>query len=192
MPSRRCGTRVLGGTYLVAEAGSSWLLDPPVPIAGTPLAELSPRGTHLIQRGGVWHIFDWIGADSYPTVPTFVEEAERMGVSRRIAGNTPWERLTDASRLILAHRWAVPNWASFEGALIPWMDRPCPQEGQRVLLGHAHEEWRLCLSHLWEVSNSASPGIFAVVPVTRIELVGGSVQFRAPRGTPWPYQRVTA
>jgi hypothetical protein len=58
----------------------------------------------------VAHVFDIVGGEYYPNVADFLEEARRLGVSRRLeleAGE--YARLTPRSRLFLLHRRAVIN-----------------------------------------------------------------------------------
>lgn len=56
----------------------------------------------------VAHVFDIIGQDNYPNVADFLEEARRLGVSRRLElEGGEYARLTSRSRLILLHKRAV-------------------------------------------------------------------------------------
>jgi hypothetical protein len=56
----------------------------------------------------VTHIFDIVGQEYYPNVADFVEEARRLGISRRLELETANEyaRLTPRSRLFLLHHRA--------------------------------------------------------------------------------------
>lgn len=56
----------------------------------------------------VWHVFDIIGQESYPNVADWIEEARRLGVSRRLELNAEeYGKLTPRSRLFLLHARAV-------------------------------------------------------------------------------------
>jgi hypothetical protein len=56
----------------------------------------------------VAHVFDIVGQDNYPNVADFLEEARRLGVSRRLElEGGEYARLTPRSRLILLHKRAV-------------------------------------------------------------------------------------
>lgn len=111
-PVRGCGRRHAGGVYLETPLGkkgipfNAALVCPPVPI-DVEAMRLSARGTFLLERQGVWHVFDRVGTQNYPNVQDFIEEARRHGVSRRIAKTTDFSKLTPDSRLILIHDRAV-------------------------------------------------------------------------------------
>jgi hypothetical protein len=57
----------------------------------------------------VTHIFDIVGREAYPNVSDFIEEARRLGVSRRLEleDKGQYARLSSRSRLILLHERAV-------------------------------------------------------------------------------------
>lgn len=58
----------------------------------------------------VYHVFDIIGQDNYPNVADWIEEARRLGVSRRLELNAEeYGKLTPRSRLFLLHARAVIN-----------------------------------------------------------------------------------
>lgn len=59
----------------------------------------------------VTHVFDIVGAEYYPNVADFLEEARRMGVSRRLEleDRRQYARLSHRSRLMLLHHKAVIN-----------------------------------------------------------------------------------
>ena len=123
---RGCGaTRAKGGIYF--ECG----LDP----NGTPIEEflidcpslvppglgITPRGVSLIEIGGVSHVVDWVGSEYYGNVADFVEEAQRLGLSRRLPSTLDFSRLTPASRILLIHARARVENASLYGPF------PCPK-----------------------------------------------------------------
>jgi hypothetical protein len=59
----------------------------------------------------VTHVFDIVGKEYYPNVADFLEEARRMGVSRRLEleDARQYARLSRRSRLMLLHHKAVIN-----------------------------------------------------------------------------------
>lgn len=63
-----------------------------------------PRGIFIV-RDGITHLVQRIGGEAY-TIDTFVDEAKRVGVSRRMPrrSDIPWNQLTIDSRLILCGR----------------------------------------------------------------------------------------
>jgi len=109
---RACGTRVAGGVYIeipLSRTGrplSDFIFCPPREI-DLEANGLTSVGTKLMQeKSGIWHVFDVIGEDSYPNVADFIEETARLGVSRRIAKNTDFSKLTPGSCLFVIHRKA--------------------------------------------------------------------------------------
>lgn len=108
MKVRGCGTRVLGGIYAEARTSPNgspieyFLIDPPQ-IIDAEVMGLSPIGVSLVEMGGVTHIFDWVGSESYPNVADFVEEVKRMGLSRRLSRSLDFSRLGPGSRIICLH-----------------------------------------------------------------------------------------
>lgn len=169
---RGCGERVPGGAY--AESGGSssglpiesFMFDPPRPL---------PPGLDLVNKTIIWQrpgtngqpeldengqpIFDLlihIGAAHYPYVPDFVEEARRLGVSRRINSNADLSLLSIHSQIWLAHPKAIP---------LNWQDLTPPELCEKHLLRHdlvsyreleldpAHDEARPgpCIFKLWQL-----------------------------------------
>ncbi len=108
---RQCGYRKKGGVYLTvptSEDGAPiemFLLDPPQPIELDALG-IAPRGVHLIEKEGVWHVFDVVGQESYPNVCDVIEEARYFGISRRCE-LLDYSRITADSRLVLIHQRAA-------------------------------------------------------------------------------------
>lgn len=136
-PGPRCfgKARSAGGVYAVC--GSSpfgmpiehFLLDPPVLVPDG--LELPDRGVTLHERDGVWHIIDRVGLAYYPNVADFIEEARRLGVSRRLQSNLDFSKLTEESRLLLIHPRAwIDNWTAYRPKrnLVGWTPGPyhCP------------------------------------------------------------------
>ena len=115
---RQCGYRKKGGVYLTvptSEDGAPvemFLLDPPQPVELDALG-IAPRGVHLIEKEGVWHVFDVVGQDNYPNVCDLIEEARWLGVSRRCE-LLDYSRLTKESRLVLIHQRAfIKNYEEY-------------------------------------------------------------------------------
>jgi hypothetical protein len=115
---RQCGYRKKGGVYLTVSTSEDgapieyFLVDPPQPVELDALG-IAPRGVHLIEKEGVWHVFDVVGQESYPNVCDVVEEARYLGVSRRCE-LLDYSRLTLDSRLVLIHQRAyIENFAEY-------------------------------------------------------------------------------
>lgn len=66
---------------------------------------------HGTGKETVTHVFDIVGQEYYPNVADFLEEARRMGVSRRmeLEDARQYARLSTRSRLMLLHHRAVIN-----------------------------------------------------------------------------------
>ena len=108
----RCGARVRGGLYLCVEL-SGWgrplewfVIDPP-----RPWSTGAFRSPILVPNPatGAIDVVVWVGAESYPYAPDFLEEARVMGISQRIPRTFPVKRLTPfRSTMILVHPKAFP------------------------------------------------------------------------------------
>ncbi len=192
---RGCGVRKENGVY--SECGTSPLgrkVEEFV-VEGVPLPEdfvLPAIGVSLIELNGKWHVIDHVGADSYPNVADFIEEARRYGMSRRCEG-IDYSLLTEGSMHILVHdRAIVANAAEVIASLPESERRACPH-------GHQHlDEGKMCGALYWhDVSKrgedgrrsmpsfsyepGAAPkvkpeygrGIFAMFPISRLALVKG-------------------
>jgi hypothetical protein len=124
---RGCGdSRDAGGIYL--ECGSeggggipmNFLIQDPITPIDPAEYGIAPVGVKLIEMDGIWHVFDWVGASHYPNAADFLEEAIRLGLSRRISKAEDFSKLTAESRLILIHPKAyVSGFETHE-------DIPCP------------------------------------------------------------------
>jgi hypothetical protein len=107
---RQCGYRKKGGVYLTVPTSENgmpiefFLLDPPLPVE-LPVLGIGPRGVHLIEKEGVWHVFDVVGQENYPNVCDLIEEARVWGISRRCE-LLDYSQLTAESRLVLLHQRA--------------------------------------------------------------------------------------
>jgi hypothetical protein len=132
--ARGCGSRERGGVY--AEVGlsaggspiESFLIDPPELMDCAKLG-ISPRGTTIIPHGGLHHLVDWVGSKFYPNVSDFIEEARRFGLSRRLAKNIDFSKLTPGSRIILLHARAHVDAESFRKFSDSWVYREEVREG---------------------------------------------------------------
>jgi hypothetical protein len=107
---RECGYRKKGGVYLTVPTADDgvpidyFLIDPPQPVDLKAL-RIGPRGVHLVEKDGVWHVFDVVGQEKYPNVCDVIEEGRRLGISRRCELRN-YSKLTAASRLVLIHQRA--------------------------------------------------------------------------------------
>lgn len=167
---RGCGVREPGAAYLAVPMGpwgapvEAFLIDPPTVVDAASLG-LSATGIKLIDRDGITHVYDIVGWEHYPTVAGFVDEVRAMGVSRRIASNTDFARLTSDSRLYLLHEHAdIANACEFP------TQRRCP------CLVEEHLEARysdMCARLWWDEPLAASHrlAIFARFPIVQIEVV---------------------
>ncbi len=169
---RGCGTREEGGLYMCVGISPT----------GTPIEEfvLDParefRGKHflspiLYERNGIYDILIWIGAEFYPFVPDFIEEAQWMGISRKIRTNFPIDKLTSGeSRMILIHKRAIPK---FEYEVLPtgWCLKP--------------NEDHLCTFDLWSLSSLRSMKNHEVLQEDdiqmQVEVITPSVSYHVTR-----------
>lgn len=105
---RGCGTRVSGGVYVETLTGPNghpvecFVKDPPIPLDVNAIG-LGHVGVKLIERNGVYHIFDWVGEGYYPNVTDFIEEVRKFGASRRLPKTLDFSKLTEQSTLVLVH-----------------------------------------------------------------------------------------
>jgi hypothetical protein len=125
-----CQTCGGGGKTMITERGEA-LVDDEIREAHT-ILDCSRCGGLGLET--VTHVFDIVGAENYPNVADFLEEARRMGVSRRLEleGEDQYARLTRRSRLILLHRRAVIEnpleyWGYMtKGERAQYLDKGCP------------------------------------------------------------------
>lgn len=132
--TRGCGKRVKGGIYLEVATSPNgmplefFLCDPVLPVDPTSWG-ISPTGVHLIERDGVTHVVDWIGAEHYPNVADFLEEGRRFGFSRRIQRGADFAAIGPGSGIMFVHARAFIENAGdyyfpYPIGETPW---PCPQ-----------------------------------------------------------------
>ena len=107
-PSRGCGSRKAGGTYLctgLSNAGvpvSEFLIDPVFPVQFAPFR--APILMPDPQDPEVMHAFIWVGEEFYKSPWDFYEEVRRLGASRRIPQGFDVMKLTPGrSRLVFVH-----------------------------------------------------------------------------------------
>ena len=176
---RGCGYRQPGGAYFavpLAPGGrpvEEFLIDPPVVIEDAARLGLTAVGVAVFERDGVTHVVDIVGREHYPTVASFVDEARRLGVSRRAPRTIDFAQISAQSRLLLAHVHAdIANAAEFP------TDAVCPCHVQE----HVASAFQGMCARLWwrEPLGGAHRrlGLFASFPISQIEVVsetaGGS------------------
>ena len=168
---RGCGYRHPGAAYLAVPLGpggrpiEEFLIDPPVVVDPATLG-LTSVGTTMIERDGITHVLDIVGRQHYPTVLAFVDEARRMGISRRISRNSDFSKITTASRLLLLHAHAdIANAPEF-----PASER-CPCQVPE----HLADGFTDMCARLWahEPLTAAQHrlAMFASFPIPHIEVV---------------------
>lgn len=142
---RGCGTRAEGGIYAESGLGPNglplefFIPDRIVPINAEALG-LAAIGVKLIQsaKTGVWHIFDIVGAESYPNPADWLEETRRYGASRRLSPTLPYHLLTSESRMFILHSRAyVANYPEYYN--VRDLARPCWQTSRPD-----HYFWQWC------------------------------------------------
>jgi hypothetical protein len=169
---RGCGYRQPGGAYFAVplEPGGrpveEFLIDAPVVIEDAARLGLTSVGVGLFERDGVTHVVDIVGREHYPTVAALVDEARRLGVSRRAPRTIDFAQVTAQSRLLLAHAQAdVANAAEFP------TDAVCPCQVQE----HLASEFQAMCARLWwqEPLQGAQHrlALFASFPIPQIEVV---------------------
>ncbi len=113
---RGCGSRKAGGLYLVTEMSpygrpfNYFMLDPPVEYTG-PKFQGIQVSDYTIEgiTGECVILLDMVGLEFYPTMPAFVEEARRFGVSRRIPVNFDFSKLAGKTVYLGTIHWrAIP------------------------------------------------------------------------------------
>ena len=176
---RGCGYRQPGGAYFAVPLGpggrpiEEFLIDPPVVIDDPARLGLASVGVTLIERDGVTHVIDIVGREHYPTVAAFIDEARRLGISRRAPRTIDFARITQASRLLLAHPHAdIANAAEFP------CEARCPcHVAEHLMLGFGDMCARLWWAEPLEAARHRL-ALFASFPIAQIEVVrddtGGS------------------
>ena len=116
-PTRGCGRRIAGGTYLVTNTSPNgrplehFLFCPPLRV---PDVGLSTQGQIVVQREGRYGpetvVFDHVGEAYYPNVTDFLEEGRRFGFSWHVTPDAA-SKLTPVSWMLPVHpRAFILNW----------------------------------------------------------------------------------
>jgi hypothetical protein len=203
--SRGCGYRIRGAVYLETKLGpfgkpiEDFLIDSPQVIDPNALG-MRPRGMTPLLREDATHLLDWVGAEGYPNVTDFIEEARRKGISRRVLPSLLGD-LTPESRLLLVHprasvRNAVEFWQALaNGARAGYPTVPCPSAirgdmnhpnmvGPALKLDTLPDEWTIpqpwCLGCCWHDVIGKQDGEQVLATV-------GDVTYHA-----WPRPEVTS
>lgn len=187
---RGCGKRKTGGCYAETELSSNglpldvFLIDPPIPVAEGAVKKV---GVQLIERDGVWHILDWVGEEHYPTVPDFVEEMRRFGMSRRLPKTLDFSRLSARSRVLLVHakaRVINPETLAEAGPCPCYFDKPGHKDHKATCLYNAWQalpkgvrkmpSFEFMSKGIGPDGVNFEPGIFAAMPISRLVQVRAS------------------
>jgi hypothetical protein len=140
---RGCGERTPGGVYIecglspVGRPFEDFLLDPPLALPAGLGSEALPNKPQFWTDSATdtVHLVIWIGAEHYPYLADFVEEARRFGISRKLSPHLlerpEFARLSLSSRMILAHPCALNYW---------WAQQPPPFRCMKEVPGHAPTE----------------------------------------------------
>lgn len=165
---RGCGTRKAGGTYACVGVGpnglpwNTFMFDPAVPYAGDRFRGVQEANEELRSnwQEGMALLLDMVGAEHYPTVPSFVEEVRRFGMSRQVPETFDWTKIAGREVWLgLVHWKARHVWAdgteelppieyAFCDALNPAVVRRIAEDGEKVIPIHA-PHYPDCVYHLW-------------------------------------------
>jgi hypothetical protein len=149
-----------------------FLIDPPVEVEeSSRRLGLTSVGVGVFERDGITHVVDIVGREHYPTVAQFVDEARRLGVSRRAPRTIEFARITAQSRLLLANAHAdVANAGEFP------TDAACPcHVAEHLQLGFAG----MCARLWWQEPLQGAQhrlALFASFPIPQIEVVTDPVR----------------
>ncbi|ADY27468.1 hypothetical protein Deipr_2344 (plasmid) [Deinococcus proteolyticus MRP] len=134
-----------------------FVTDLPIPIDTKKLGYCA-QGITLIERQGVYHVVDIVGAGHYPCAADFIEEARQMGISRKIPRSAEFGKLTRESTLILIHPQAYLRNAA---ALAPYAkDFACP-------CGKGHSAHEPCAGWHWHLPNADHIDLTRKIPSGR-------------------------
>jgi hypothetical protein len=152
MAKRGCGFRKKGGIYAEIDLGDGegvpfWnaIIDPPLPVDPDSLG-VSRRGMRAVQvetdGKSVLMLIDWVGREFYPNVADFVEEASRMGISRRMPVSMDFSEFPGEVLLCLVHdRAVIRNPEPFWEEGVGWCYTENPE--------HDDDEFRGMCASLW-------------------------------------------
>jgi hypothetical protein len=115
------GLRRLHGDKDLGRALGERIQDPPIPI--DPAAwGISPQGVSIIQQGDYYHVFDWIGADSYPYPSDIWMQIIEKDDSALVRLTGDLSKLTEyESKRVLVHPRG-------------WINNPQPLKENRIFL----------------------------------------------------------
>lgn len=156
---RGCGKRKEGGLYASMGLGedgihmSNFMLDPPVPfLNGAPFQGMHEAPEYITSGWDTEQhlvLMDWVGESGYATVPDFIEEIRRFGMSRRIPSTFDFESVNFRQVwLALVHAKAAPDVESID-YLAPWEYEWCRYHPATTDNPKHHEHFRECLYHDW-------------------------------------------
>ena len=129
--TRGCGKRKQGGLYLCCGLGpggrpiEEFVIDPPIPWENGHF-----QGAEIRQRAdGIYDVLLWVGEEFYPFVPDFVEEARRLGISKKVSPDIDFSMMTPyQSRIILVHPRTITDDGysvlAIEDGCVPHIPRP--------------------------------------------------------------------
>lgn len=165
---RGCGDRKEGAVYACCGVGGmtpwqNFLLDPTFPVHCEPFRgiqyaeDIAPDlvNSEVANETGVVVLVDYVGKKYYPTVPDFMEEFRRFGMSRnwggfdfsRLAGRKPI--------LILLHSRAVWDWDFDDSAGYPHingLDKSGHATMKFCQKSDQAEHYPVCTFHLWPMA----------------------------------------
>jgi hypothetical protein len=153
--TRGCGrSRVAGATYAVTDKEwfrqyplSYFLFDPPILVKNPTAWGLSAQGISYVQKDGVWHAQDWIGAQFYPNAADILEEAVNLNGSGLFPLTNQLGQLTEKSKRLLFHpRGWIKDPAPFHENLL-FKDLPdCPKKDDN----HKINQHFMCAMLHWQ------------------------------------------
>lgn len=138
--ARGCGERTPGGLYIecglspVGRPFDDFLVDPPLPLLpGLDATTLANKPRFIRDPAdGTAHLVIWIGAEHYPYVSDYIEEARRFGISRKLSPSVLRQQeatgLSLASRMLLVHPYVINT---------RWQSQRPPYQCRKGVSGHA-------------------------------------------------------
>jgi len=156
---RGCGTRKSGGVYFETGLDPNgqpieyFLCDPPILVDDW---HLSAVGVQFIERDGITHILDWVGAKHYPNVADFLEEVKRFGLSRRLSSSLDFSRISARTRILLVHQRAwINNFQDYKTWNCP---KNLPGHHPEVLTQEPETSKRMCAGVWWgDIEGGTTP-----------------------------------
>jgi hypothetical protein len=100
-----------------------------------------------MEIGGITHVVDVVGEDSYPFPADYIEETRRFGASRRVPKTFDFSVLSEGSCLLFIHRHALIHNPS---DLHPYR---CPKGL------HEHAKGEVCIGACWQALTGEDMGI---------------------------------